>query len=82
MSPVVIHIPGKPRIHSELKGTDVLWRYLDAAKFFDFIHHQTLFFCRGDQFEDKGVTIEVEDTRKVTEKFGSFVTACWPVGWW
>lgn len=50
---VTIHIPGSPRVHSELNGTDVLWRYLDAAKFFDFIHQETLFFCRGDQFGDK-----------------------------
>lgn len=31
----------------------VLWRYLDAAKFFDLLHNQKLFFCRGDLFEDK-----------------------------
>lgn len=53
MPPVIIHIPGKPRISPNLNDTDVLWRYLDAAKFFDFIHNKTLFFCRGDQFQDK-----------------------------
>ena len=68
MSPVVIHIPGKPRLHSELKGTDVLWRYLDAAKFFDFIHHQTLFFCRGDQFEDKFEGAFTESLKHAIEK--------------
>jgi hypothetical protein len=53
MSRPVIHIPGMPRVGSELKNRDVLWRYLDAAKFLDFVHNQTLFFSRGDQFEDK-----------------------------
>lgn len=68
MSPVIIHIPGKPRLHSELQGTDVLWRYLDAAKFFDFIHHQTLFFCRGDQFEDKFEGAFTESLKHAIEK--------------
>jgi hypothetical protein len=53
MCPTVIRIPGKPRISSGLKSQDVLWRYLDAAKFLDFLQNDTLFFCRGDQFEDK-----------------------------
>lgn len=53
MSSAIIHIPGKPRICSKLGRNDVLWRYVDAAKFLDFIHNKTLFFCRGDQFEDK-----------------------------
>lgn len=68
MSPVVIHIPGKPRLHSDLRGADVLWRYLDAAKFFDFIHHQTLFFCRGDQFEDKFEGAFTESLKHAIEK--------------
>lgn len=53
MHDVIPHIHGKPRVSSSLKAEDVLWRYLDAAKFFDFIHNRTLFFSRGDQFEDK-----------------------------
>lgn len=53
MSPVVTHIPGRPRLSHELRDEHVLWRYLDAAKFLDFIHNQTLFFCRGDQFDDR-----------------------------
>lgn len=53
MSRPIIHIPGKPRVSSELKSREVLWRYLDAAKFLDFVHNHTLFFSRGDQFEDK-----------------------------
>ena len=53
MSPTVIHIPGEPRLSRLLKSDDVLWRYLDAARFFDFIHNQTLFFCRGDHFQDR-----------------------------
>ncbi|MBA5864840.1 MAG: hypothetical protein GDA65_19335 [Nitrospira sp. CR1.1] len=53
MDSIIIHIPGKPRVSPELDDQDVLWRYLDAAKFLDFLHHQTLFFTRGDRFEDK-----------------------------
>lgn len=68
MSPAIIHIPGKPRVHSELSGTDVLWRYLDAAKFFDFIHKKTLFFCRGDQFGDKFEGAFTESLKHAIEK--------------
>lgn len=67
MTPVVFHIPGEPRLHAKLSGSDVLWRYLDAAKFFDFIHHETLFFCRGDQFEDK---FEGAFTKSLKETIG------------
>lgn len=43
----------KPRIDPALGESIVLCRYLDAAKFLDLLHNQTLFFARGDQFEDK-----------------------------
>jgi hypothetical protein len=36
-----------------LRPDTVLWRYLDAAKLFDFFEHATLFFCRADHFSDK-----------------------------
>lgn len=65
---MVIHIPGKPRVHKELNGNAVLWRYLDAAKFFDFIHQKTLFFCRGDQFEDKFEGAFTESLKHAIEK--------------
>jgi hypothetical protein len=68
MSPVIIHKPGKPRVHSELSGREVLWRYLDAAKFFDFIHQKTLFFCRGDQFGDKFEGAFTESLKHAIEK--------------
>lgn len=51
--PPTIHIPGKPRISPQLKHDDVLWRYVDAAKFLDFLENGTLFFCRADNFSDK-----------------------------
>lgn len=51
--PSVIHIPGRPRISALLQPADVLWRYVDAAKFFDFLENSTLFFCRADKFADK-----------------------------
>ena len=41
-------------LHSEhLRRDTVLWRYLDAAKLFDFFENSTLFFCRADHFSDK-----------------------------
>jgi hypothetical protein len=43
----------EPRINQQLKQDTVLWRYLDAAKLFDFFENSTLFFCRADQFSDK-----------------------------
>lgn len=53
MPGTVLLVPGKARLGARLADADVLWRYLDAAKFLDYLHNQTLFFCRGDQFEDK-----------------------------
>ena len=50
---MIVFIKGKPRVDAALKDTQVLRRYLDAAKFLDLLHSQTLFFARGDQFEDK-----------------------------
>jgi hypothetical protein len=49
--PVIVR--GKPRVAAELSDGDILWRYVDAAKFMDLIHGRRLFFTRGDQFADK-----------------------------
>lgn len=68
MSQIIFHERGKPRLSQALKATDVLWRYLDAAKFFDFIHSKTLFFCRGDQFEDKFEGAFTESLKHAIEK--------------
>ena len=43
----------EPKINGELRQDTVLWRYLDAAKLFDFFENSTLFFCRADHFSDK-----------------------------
>lgn len=43
----------KTNVGARLGRSDILWRYLDAAKFMDFLHNKTLYFSRGDQFEDK-----------------------------
>jgi hypothetical protein len=45
----------QPRIviDGQLRHDTVLWRYLDAAKLFDFFENSTLFFCRADRFSDK-----------------------------
>jgi len=43
----------EPRINEQLRQDTVLWRYLDAAKLFDFFENSTLFFCRADKFSDK-----------------------------
>jgi len=41
------------RTGEALRRDSVLWRYLDAAKLFDFFENSTLFFCRADHFSDK-----------------------------
>ena len=41
------------RTGEALRRDTVLWRYLDAAKLFDFFENSTLFFCRADHFTDK-----------------------------
>jgi hypothetical protein len=51
--PTTLHIAGQPRISSQLRRSDVLWRYVDAAKYFDFLENSTLFFCRADKLSDK-----------------------------
>jgi len=53
MSPPTVLIKGKPRVDRSLRENLVLWRYLDTAKFFDFLHNKRLFFPRGDRFQDK-----------------------------
>ncbi len=50
---MVVKIKGKPSVGPKLRNNNVLWRYLDTAKFLDLVHNQSLFFVRGDQFEDK-----------------------------
>jgi hypothetical protein len=40
-------------VDDQLRRDTVLWRYLDAAKLFDFFENSTLFFCRADHFSDK-----------------------------
>nr|AGU09991.1 hypothetical protein [uncultured organism] len=40
-------------VEGQLRRDTVLWRYLDAAKLFDFFENSTLFFCRADRFSDK-----------------------------
>jgi hypothetical protein len=40
-------------VGERLRHDTVLWRYLDAAKLFDFFENSTLFFCRADHFRDK-----------------------------
>lgn len=46
-------VPRRIVIDGELRRDSVLWRYLDAAKLFDFFENSTLFFCRADRFSDK-----------------------------
>jgi len=48
-----VRVKGKPIMDEKLSKSVILWRYLDSAKFFDFVLNRTLFFCRGDQFQDK-----------------------------
>lgn len=50
---MAVVIKGVPKIGPGIMEGAVLWRYLDSAKFFDFLHNQTIFFSRGDRFEDR-----------------------------
>jgi hypothetical protein len=51
---MVVRFLGRaPHVDPQLQDSDVLWRYLDAAKFWAFLNSQQLFLARGDQFEDK-----------------------------
>ncbi len=46
-------VGGRNATGGQLRRDTVLWRYLDAAKLFDFFENSTLFFCRADHFADK-----------------------------
>lgn len=66
---MVVIIKGKPRVDDCLKSKDVLWRYLDAARFLDLVHNRRLFFVRGDQFEDKFEGAFTDSIKKAIEAF-------------
>ena len=50
---MAVRIKGNLSVDRQFRKNNVLWRYLDVAKFLDLVHNQSLFFLRGDQFEDK-----------------------------
>jgi hypothetical protein len=50
---IIVRKPGSVAVSDKLKEADVLWRYVDTARFVDFLETRALFFCRGDQFEDR-----------------------------
>lgn len=52
-APRIVEAPPAERLTERLQRNTVLWRYLDAAKLFDFFENSTLFFCRADHFSDK-----------------------------
>lgn len=68
MCPAIVLLKGEPRLSAGLEEKDVLWRYLDAAKLLDFLHSQTLFACRGDQFSDKFEGAFTESLKHAIEK--------------
>jgi len=51
--PFRILIHGQTVVDPQLNKSDLLWHYVDAAKLLDFLHNQRIYFCRGDQFQDK-----------------------------
>jgi hypothetical protein len=40
-------------VSPELPLNTIIWRYMDLPKLLDMLETKTLFFCRGDRFEDK-----------------------------
>jgi len=52
-APRIVEARSNQRPSDRLHRDTVLWRYLDAAKLFDFFENGTLFFCRADRFSDK-----------------------------
>jgi hypothetical protein len=53
MDTAVVNSMPVQNVGEQLRRDTVLWRYLDAAKLFDFFENSTLFFCRADHFSDK-----------------------------
>jgi len=52
-APRIVDAQSGERGAERMHRNTVLWRYLDAAKLFDFFENATLFFCRADHFSDK-----------------------------
>ncbi len=53
MSPTRLLINGKPTVDSRLDDSTILYRYMDTPKLLDFLHNSSIYFPRGDQFQDK-----------------------------
>lgn len=61
-------IKTKAKIDSALGGNNVLWRYLDTAKFLDYATSQKLYLCRADKFEDQFEGSFTQSIRHAIEK--------------
>ncbi len=49
----MVRVKGKVKLDESLSKSNILWRYLDTAKFLDFISNGNLYFNRADLFQDK-----------------------------
>lgn len=53
MSPTRLLIKGKPAVDDRLDDYTILYRYMDTPKFLAFLNDSSIYFRRGDQFQDK-----------------------------
>ena len=55
-------------VDEELKEEQILWRYMDLAKFVSMLEQNTLWLARADTFKDRHEGRFPEEMRKFTEK--------------
>jgi hypothetical protein len=65
---MVVRFKGKAAIGDGLTPQTVLWRYLDTAKFLDFITNNTTYLCRADKFQDEFEGSFTQSIRHAIEK--------------
>lgn len=64
----MIRIIGKTSVDKSLGSKNVLWRYLDTAKFLDYATGQKLYLCRADKFGDQFEGSFTQSIRHAIEK--------------
>jgi hypothetical protein len=61
-------IKGTVNVDNSLGQNNVLWRYLDTARFLDYAVSQRLYLCRADKFEDQFEGSFTQSIRHAIEK--------------
>lgn len=64
----MLRIRGKANVDKSLGQNNVLWRYLDTARFLEYVTGERLYLCRADKFEDQFEGSFTQSIRHAIEK--------------